>query len=92
MWLPYDGTGKPMAFDEWNATTATDPDARRYVMYDAPDDERRARLVTAEEPWDESCEHRIKQHLLSCSRDYRNPHLPMHVREQLRNHTFSPAQ
>jgi hypothetical protein len=91
MWLPYDGTGRPMCFDEWNALTTDDPDARRYVMYTTEAGEDRARLVTAEEPWDEDAEHRIKQHLLSCERDYRNPTLPMHVREQLRTHTFSPA-
>jgi hypothetical protein len=92
MWLPYDGTGRPMCFDEWNALTTDDPDARRYVMYTMPDGEDRARVVTAGEPWDELCEHRIKQHLLSCARDYRNPRLPMPMREQLRTHTFSPTK
>lgn len=92
LWLPYDGTGRPMCFDEWNALTMDDPDARRYVMYTTPAGEDRARVVTADEPWDELCEHRVKQHLLSCSRDYRNPTLPMHVRVQLRGHALSSAQ
>jgi len=92
MWLPYDATGRPMCFDVWTALTVEDSDARRYVMYTMPDGEDRARLVSAIQPWDEDEEHWIKQHLLSCQRDYRNPNLPMHVREALRTHTFSPAQ
>jgi hypothetical protein len=80
--LPYDGTGRVMAFDPITSATVEDPDARRYVMYEAVDGEDRVRLVTVDEPWDESCEHRIKQHFLSCQADPRSPaYRPAHLRQ-----------
>lgn len=72
--LPYDGTGRFMAFDRPTVATRDDVEARRYVMYTHPQTNvDRARLVTSEEPWDEDLEHPLKQHLLSCPNDLRNP-------------------
>lgn len=72
--LPYDGTGGYMAFDRPTTATRDDVEARRYVMYSHPKTgQDRARLVTKDEPWDEDLEHPLKQHLLSCPKDPRNP-------------------
>lgn len=72
--LPYDGTGRFMAFDRPTTATREDPTARRYVMYTDPlTSQDRARLVTADEPWDEDHEHPLRQHLLTCPNDPRNP-------------------
>jgi hypothetical protein len=70
-WLPYtkkDGTVTRLCVDPVAVNRLTDPMARTYVMYEAPDGEDRARLVTNEEPFDESTEFRIRLHLLTCRR------------------------
>ena len=69
-WLPYtkkDGTETRLCVDPVNVSRLDDPLARQYVMYTVEaTGEQRARLVTAEEPFDEDSEFRVRLHLLTC--------------------------
>lgn len=88
--LKYDGTGRFLPFDPIEVDRTDDPDARRYVMYTNPDTgEDRARLVTAEEPWDEREERRIRQHFLTCTKHPKKPPTPANPASSTATHRLS---